>query len=231
MPSRSATVTRGPDGFELPKEAGELWLPASFFGIAAVQVAVLEGAGDPAVLTHDERQRLAAFRSTRRRAEFVRGRTVLRRAVGEVLGDGHASVVRDEAGALRLEGHDAALSLTHTADLSAVALGPQQQALGLDVEHVRPVHSALLTRMLGEGEIAPDVPHPELVVWTAKEAVLKATGQGLRTRMAAVRIDWEAGGEAPLFLGRCVDLPVPLRVVVRAANGRVWALAVGETDA
>lgn len=223
-------MTRARNVFSNPQEAGELWLPASFFGVAAVQVAVLEGEGDPAALTPDEQQRVSAFRSARRRAEFVRGRTVLHRALREVFDDDPVSIVRDERGALRLDGHAAALSLTHTAGLSAVALAPHERVVGLDVEHVRPVNPDLLARMLGEGEAAPDTPRPELVVWTAKEALLKATGQGLRTRMATARIEWEPWENGEWIRGRCADLPVPLRVVVRATYGRVWALAVGETD-
>ncbi len=84
-------------------------------------------------------------------------------------------------------GHHPA-SITHTAGLDALAW-TVAGALGIDAEpwH-RPVHPRLLDRIRHPREADAWCADP-LRLWTAKEAVLKALGHGLRTPMRSILLE------------------------------------------
>ena len=224
-------MTRSPDRSPDFAEAGEHVLPASFFGLrasAGVSIHVLSEEGCVADLSAEERQRAASFGSTKRRHEFIRGRTLLRRVVARRTGVAPPEIrlrVAPTGGFLPL---DDALhtSLTHSGDVAAVALGPVP--LGLDVERVRAVSDALQLRLLAANERLPDAAHAVLCVWTAKEAVLKATGSGLRAGLCRVHLYWEQAGQSLLFAHTQVG-EARFAVSVRLYGDAVWALALVET--
>ncbi len=109
------------------------------------------------------------------------------------------------------------LSVSHSGDRVAVAVatGPGGHAVGVDVERLRRMADveALADRVLSRTERpelaalpAPDRPAALLGYWTRKEALLKATGDGLTLPMAELTVSppdqpprllsW-AGAQAP----------------------------------
>jgi 4'-phosphopantetheinyl transferase len=100
-------------------------------------------------------------------------------------------------------------NLTHTYSLVACAVADSGR-VGIDGEHVRPINAAaLLQRILSPRERAPadaDV-QSFFGVWTRKEAIIKAEGNGGVWDMAHVRLD---GATANYKDTRWYLYPVPL---------------------
>ncbi len=145
-----------------------------------------------ALLDEHEARREARFRRDADRRRFVLAAVTLRAAVGQRAGTDAATVTVDRRcercgahhGRPRLPGRRLAASISHSGNVVTVALsaaGP----VGVDVERLAPRDFDLLAP-------AACGPSERLHVrgtdgfyayWTRKEAVLKATGQGLRTPM------------------------------------------------
>ena len=116
-------------------------------------------------------------------------------------------------------------SITHSGDLVGLAL-TAVAPVGLDVERISDVDIEGLTRLvLHPDEKAPD-PDAFFTFWTRKEAVVKATGDGLGAPLAQVRVS--DPGEPPELLAypyRAAP-PVAHLVDLRPADGYRAALAV-----
>lgn len=113
------------------------------------------------------------------------------------------------------------VSITHTAGLVAVAvtgLGP----VGVDVERVRDLDVAsVAARVIGDLDGPVSDATGFLRAWVRKEAVVKATGDGIQARFSEVGTDSTAGWIAycgSRIAGRIEELAVP--------DGFVGALAV-----
>jgi 4'-phosphopantetheinyl transferase len=92
------------------------------------------------------------------------------------------------------------VSASHAGDRVAVAVSTRG-TVGIDVEppRARPLSRALLRRTLGQGELEyllglPESPRRRefLRIWTAKEAILKATGEGLHGGPSRLALDLRA---------------------------------------
>lgn len=168
-----------------------------------------------ALLDDAERQRLAGIRVEDDRRRFVLGCVLVRRRLGEQLGVRPRDVPLDRTCPACRHPHgkpealvDGALrfSVSHSRDRVGVAFA-HGDAVGFDVEWHRPgvdIHR-LAGRIRSAAEV-PDAsePSPDPVgaffrTWTRKEAVLKATGEGLRRSPAAVTLT--SAGEPPALLG------------------------------
>jgi 4'-phosphopantetheinyl transferase len=127
------------------------------------------------------------------RARFTVAAALLRTAAGAVLGRAPRDVEVDRTcsscggahGRPRLPGTRLHASITHAGDCVAVAL-TEDGPVGVDVEAIGPVEPALFGHV-----VAPDEPfaldeHAFFVHWVRKEAVLKATGEGLQRAMTSV---------------------------------------------
>ncbi|GAB3829474.1 4'-phosphopantetheinyl transferase family protein [Kribbella italica] len=142
-----------------------------------------------------ERERLAAYVRTEDQNRFLLGCTIVRRLLARRQQLPPASIRLDRRcpdcgrphGKVRTEG--AELSITHSGDLVGVAFHPTTP-IGLDVELVNPaVDAVALARVsLASAETddlvrrpAADQPAAFTTYWTRKEAVVKATGDGIRT--------------------------------------------------
>lgn len=151
-----------------------------------------------------ERDRLAAYRRTADRDRFALGCAITRRVVGAFLDVDPAKVELDRTcqdcgkphGKVRVAGDPLRLSVSHSGDLVLVAfhLGSE---IGVDVELVNPDldGSALASVVLApeEAEALAAVPAAErarafTTYWTRKEAVLKATGDGMRAELPSLVI-------------------------------------------
>lgn len=146
------------------------------------------------VLSDVERARAAGFHREQDRVRFVTGSWLLRGSAGALLGIAPAAVPVDRRcdrcgephGRPRITGFPVDASISHSGTRVGVALshaGP----VGLDLEEVAPMPGGIVWGALAPPERAalrrlPEADRPMgfLRVWTCKEAVLKATGQGLR---------------------------------------------------
>jgi 4'-phosphopantetheinyl transferase len=144
-----------------------------------------------------ERQRLAAYLRDDDKARFLLGCTIVRRLLAARLSLPAASIRLDRScpdcgkphGKVRADG--AELSVTHSGELVGVAISDRQ--VGLDVEKIdQGIDVDGLARVsLADVEIAAlaaydDKARAFTTYWTRKEAVVKATGDGLRTDLRTV---------------------------------------------
>ena len=160
---------------------------------------------DDSVLTSDERRRLATFRHVDRRRQFVLGRTAARRLAAARLGCAPAAVLLslDDDGAPHLG--DAFVSIAHggRGDAAVGAAALADRAVGIDVEVVARRRPDLWTRILRSEEqslldaLGGPTDDAQTLVWTLKEAVLKAQRTGFRAGGRSVRLDLHADGAPP----------------------------------
>jgi 4'-phosphopantetheinyl transferase len=144
-----------------------------------------------------ELQRLKAYLRDEDKARFLLGCTIVRRLLARRLSLPAASIKLDRTcpdcgkphGKVRAEG--AELSVTHSGDLVGVAIS--DRPVGLDVEKVDSgIDVDGLARIaLSEAELAAlprnhERAHAFTTYWTRKEAIVKATGDGLRTDLRTI---------------------------------------------
>lgn len=156
-------------------------------------------------LSEGERDRASRFRQQRDRNRFVRGRGFLRRSLARRLGrdPGSLALGTGPGGKPCLRDNDLAFNLTHSGDLAALAVSTEQE-VGLDIECLAPQTalagdlSGLITACFRPDEAAairaaPDLRRAFLRFWTAKEARMKLTGEGLGLDPRAIALAHEAG--------------------------------------
>jgi 4'-phosphopantetheinyl transferase len=186
------------------------------------------------VLSESEQHRSEQFRTPADRDRFVLGAALLRISAGERLGVEPSALIVDRAcddcgrphGKPRLPGTGLHVSVSHSGDIALVSLttaGP----VGVDVEAVRPID---LGAVAGYTCTAAEQQHVTglaafFTYWTRKEAVLKATGEGLRRPMTDVFV---APPEAPpALLGLAGGAPPPCQLAdLPAGPGYLAAVAV-----
>lgn len=158
-------------------------------------------------LTAAEREVLARFRVPKRRADWLLGRWVAKRALvlsGVAVSEEDVAILASPSGAPEafVLGHPAvaALSLTHSHGVAVAALGPAGTRIGVDLEAIEeratgflgdwftPVEQAFVAAAK-EGERAVAA----TLVWSAKECVMKALREGLRIPPKAVEVAPERG--------------------------------------
>jgi 4'-phosphopantetheinyl transferase len=194
------------------------------------------------LLDGHERERLTRLRRPADRARYLAAHALVRLALG---GDGTTAAALtfdrtcacgEQHGKPVLPGGPG-FSLSHAGDLVGVAVRPDG-AVGLDVEQVRSLTdiAAMAEHVHSPAELARDgAPDQETFfrAWTRKEALLKATGEGLAEPMAAITlaadgavVEW--AGHGPLWLR---DLaPAPDHPAAVAGPGGTAAPEVVEAD-
>ena len=147
------------------------------------------------LLDDAERGRREALRRDADRDRFTIGAALLRLVVGAVLGVAAASVpvVRDCAGCgrphgrPRIDGSDLHVSVSHSGRRVAVACG-RAGPLGVDVEEIAAVDvPGLASTVLAADETVTGL-NDFFTYWTRKEAVVKATGDGLSVPLRDVLV-------------------------------------------
>jgi len=164
------------------------------------------------LLTPDEQLRASRFRHPIDARRFTTGRALVRLAVASQLGcdPRNVRIAVDAAGKPWLEGAAAALSMSisHGGDLVAVALA--QGAVGVDVEKrwqaIALDDVMALVCAPAECEAINALPEGEreqrfLLLWTLKEALLKAAGTGLSGDPTLLVFDVETAGRPVLADG------------------------------
>lgn len=218
----------GPD--ELPRDAGPMPLPSPLPGVD-VWMCGLARAPDEvralaASLSAAEAARTARFGRDDLRERYVVGRATLRALLGARLGCAPAEVVigRGERGrpyAVDAGGLD--FNVSHTAGVALIAVANDVR-IGVDIERgdrqlnvdgvARKFMAPDEQRRLGA--LAQDARRRALLrLWTCKEAMSKATGDGLSAPFREIGIDTTAGlvvteGPEPYAPHRWALRPVPV---------------------
>lgn len=150
---------------------------------------------DVAMLDDIERHRLRALRFEADRRRFLAAAALLRRVITREVGVPPHEVQIDRSclscgephGRPRVPGADLHVSVTHTADRVGVAL-TRVAPVGLDVEWV----GGRILRHVTEHVLAADEHAADVAefyrYWTRKEAVVKATGDGIGVGLTGVRV-------------------------------------------
>ncbi|KQQ96203.1 hypothetical protein ASF72_19105 [Arthrobacter sp. Leaf141] len=142
--------------------------------------------GELALMTPAELRRLSRFRRSGDRARFATATVLTRRAVAVELGIEPRSVELDrrcercgaDHGRPRVPGSGLHLSIAHAGDVAGVAV-TRVGRVGLDIEsHSGDSVDDFADQVLGHGERA-EGPGDLLRYWVRKEALVKATGDGI----------------------------------------------------
>jgi 4'-phosphopantetheinyl transferase len=169
---------------------------------------------DAEVLSSEERARAERYRFERDRRAFLFHHTTLRRILGLYLGLGPACV-RIEKGshgkpALAAPYGEWKFNMAHSGDagLYAVCRGRE---VGVDIEWVRPMPDAgrIAARFYTarEREALDGSPDSFFQVWVRKEALMKATGEGLSGLESARPEGWSVV-DLPAVPGYAASLAV-----------------------
>jgi 4'-phosphopantetheinyl transferase len=158
-----------------------------YFVDVNVADAVVEALAN--LLTIPERTRADRYRFPDDRRRSIVARAATRRFLGRYLGSDPASLVIDEEefGKPLLRGHEIEFNASHSGDLVAVAFS-KETVVGVDVERRRHLTDtlALARRYFSTEEVAiveraADANDAFFAIWTAKEAIVKASGKGIGT--------------------------------------------------
>ncbi|WP_216209921.1 4'-phosphopantetheinyl transferase family protein [Amycolatopsis aidingensis] len=167
-----------------------------------------------ALLTSVEHGRFDAYRQEIDRRRFLTGRVLAKTIAGQRLGLEAGAVEFDATcdgcgkphGAPRVPGAALALSISHSGDRIGVAF-TEGAPVGLDVETAnRTVEDSLIEYALNDTEreslaalSAEARSAAFFTFWTRKEALLKATGRGLRLPLQSITLS--PAGEPARLLG------------------------------
>lgn len=154
-------------------------------------------------LSADEAARASGFRFGKHRDRYVRGRGMMRGLLARRLGAAPRELAFSigEKGKPLLVSGRLAFNLSHSEATAAFALG-EVPDLGIDLERLdRTVDiEGLARRCFRETEIAwmhsfPDAErhHAFFRIWTAKEARMKATGEGFSLEPKRIGLSFESG--------------------------------------
>lgn len=165
------------------------------------------------ILSPDETDRANRFKFQQHRNRYLAGRGALRSILAKYLGADAAGLrfdyLKNGKPALTEPFANSGIhfNLAHTGDLALVAvtrLGP----VGVDVESVRPIKNVddLVARFFSprENELfqkVPDNAKPAAFfnLWSRKEALLKATGEGITRSLSLVEVSFLPGEPARLL--------------------------------
>lgn len=193
----------------------------------ALRIAVRDAASPLALgaLSRTEQDRIEGFGSDKRRREFALGRATARALLADHLAvaasDVRLRVAAD--GAPELDGGSLHLSIAHAATpertLAVAAAAPRP--VGVDLEVIQPRRPDLYRFVLHPDEygLLATLPHDhdaaQVLVWTLKEAALKAMRTGFRTSPKKLRLAVE---------------PAEQTASVEVDGGGRWALRYEKRD-
>jgi len=179
-----------------------------------------------------ETERCRRYRIAADRDRFTLAAVLLRAVAGRTTGVEASAVVvdrtcdscGDQHGRPRLPGTDLQVSISHSGDVVAVAITPAGP-VGVDVEQIESGHSDLVTTVCTGSELRHVGTAADFYAyWTRKEAVLKATGEGLRRRMTSIEVT--APGARPALVSLDGGAALACRMADLRIAGYAGAVAV-----
>ncbi|NJM84101.1 MAG: 4'-phosphopantetheinyl transferase superfamily protein [Tabrizicola sp.] len=170
------------------------------------------------LLSDHETERAARFRFDRDRNRYIRGRAFLRQRLGAATGVAPARLVLAEGprGKPGLVGHDLRFNLSHSGDVAVLALS-RRGPVGIDLEFIdRQADTAGLAQrcFLGQeldvlNRLSPTEHRTRFFAfWTAKEARMKLTGEGMWLAPDRITLDLRAGWPVGYLLPRGEDIRI-----------------------
>lgn len=155
------------------------------------------------LLSADEVLRARRFRFEADQSRYVRGRGFLRIMLGQACGQPPARVVfgTGAQGKPFLQGSDLAFNLSHSRDLAVLVIS-RFTPLGIDLEFIdRAADIVGLTQTCltsAEADVLVALPEEArrarfFAFWTAKEARMKLTGEGMSLPPRRIALDLHAG--------------------------------------
>lgn len=142
-------------------------------------------------ISASRREKALKFKHEQGQRECVLAYLLLKRALKEVYGiEGNPEMVEQEGGKPMLKNHpEIHFNLSHCK--SAVACVVGDEPVGVDIERVRKYDESLARYTMNEQELqeieaSTDKSHAFIRLWTRKEAVLKLTGEGIRSDLKTV---------------------------------------------
>ena len=156
------------------------------------------------ILNDPERKQFEKFRSPKRRQEWFAGRLAAKRLVRRKLGGSGSRISLQDIRILARESGEPCvelppsfevqwrypLSISHSGRYAVAALAGVGKRVGADVETVAPREKSWLELVAHDSEIFPGLREDavgQTVLWTLKEAVVKALGVGLSVGFSDVR--------------------------------------------
>lgn len=156
------------------------------------------------LLSDEETARAERFRFEIHRDRYIRGRAMLRQLLGRATSrDPGGLVIETEAmGKPYLRGESIAFNVSHTENVALFAYSTSLESVGVDIECLdrQTEFEGLIKRFYTENEqrqfeilSGDDRRRLFFRLWTAKEARMKLTGEGLglSPRKIDVRIEWD----------------------------------------
>ena len=194
--------------------------------------------GAYADLSGEERERAASFVFDRDRERFVRAHGYLRRKLGAAvrLGPKDVPLATQDGGKPFVDGHGVSFNLSHSGDHAVVAIAHGRE-VGIDLETVERFDGldddleGLSRSCLTDDEQAALAALPVerrvrrfLAYWTAKEARMKLTGEGMALEPLAISLRLANG--TPVGYLRPRGPPASLRFIPLSSPDRICCLAV-----
>ncbi|WP_018126310.1 4'-phosphopantetheinyl transferase family protein [Balneola vulgaris] len=148
---------------------------------------------DTSILSPLELKEWNEFKHDHRKAEFLTTRHLYHALVREYLEGRTISsneLCKHEQGKpyALINGEELYVSFAHTRTHVFAAISKTLD-IGIDAENIgRSIHPRLLDRILNEQEYALKEECDPILLWTAKEAVVKLLGTGLRTNLNAITL-------------------------------------------
>ena len=185
-----------------------------------------------AATTREERDRASKFRQAENGERYLAARGALRLLLGRYLTCDPLAVhfAVSESGKPFLENQELHFNLSHSGNLAFIAVAQSRQ-VGADIEQVRPMPDldAVAARVCTPGELerlgglaTPERERAFFAMWTRKEALAKATGEGI----GAIMRDGATEGDGRWTFAEVNDVPGYAACV--AAEGAGWTLVRNE---
>ena len=215
-----------------------------YWHLCPAEHCAVAGAVHPDFLSASELKTYAGLRFPKRRNEWLLGRWTAKQLLQRSMATYrtlpmHAISVRadpDGAPYLDVEGEGRlpmSLSISHRAERAFCALSPAASpSIGVDIEQVESYAAALVNDFFTVGEAARVWACPEptrdtlvTVIWSAKEAVLKALREGLRMDTRRVEIGVVPGIETTPQSAMPGALPwarLPIKRIGDSAANERW---------
>jgi 4'-phosphopantetheinyl transferase len=196
-------------------------------------------------LSEGERKQLAGMRFPKRRNDWKLGRWTAKRAIsacrfGDVTQDSMLEIRAAADGApepfLNDEPAKFSISISHSHERSLCAVGPGGFRIGCDLEFLEPRENIFLKDYFTQEEIT-FVEHVEsqdrslasMLIWSAKESVLKILREGLRRDTRSVTIRSAGIQPAPShwspWTGNCLQSSITFHGWWRMLDGYIYTMA------
>lgn len=167
-------------------------------------------------ISASRREKALKFKHEQGQRECVLAYLLLKRALKEVYGiEGNPEMVEQEGGKPMLKDHpEIHFNLSHCKSAVACVIG--DEPVGVDIERIRNYNAQLARHTMNDKELqeietSADKSRAFIRLWTKKEALLKLTGEGIRSDLKTVlnrenvRFDVTEGDDYVCTVGKFIQ--------------------------